>query len=139
MAANKNTNQAEFKTWDQYKEESKREPFQLPVSKDETIVIEAPNGAALIHWSRAFRQGDTEAMLTALCGDQWERVEELLPEGGWEVLPRLTHDISSFFGLQNGKITLIGPNGSKRTVDDPIEAQRLMEEGWEPGESRTRS
>ena len=70
----------QFKRWDQYVEEARHEPFQLPLSEEETITIEAPSGAQLIQWARAYRSQDAEAMLIVICGEQWPRIEQLLAQ-----------------------------------------------------------
>jgi len=128
-----------FKTWDQYTDEAKHAPFQLPVSADETLVIEAPTGAALIQWARAARSQDMEAMLGTLCGDQWGRVEQLLATAGHSAMENLITDMMLFFDLAED-VTLLGPGGGKITERDPRKLRALMKNGYRPeGEAVSRT
>jgi hypothetical protein len=129
----------QFKSWDQYVEEAKHDSFQLPVSKDETLVIEAPTGASLIQWARAYRTGDVEAMLITLCGDQWERVEQLLAKAGHAAMENLITDMMLFFDLAEA-ITLVGPGGGKVKEKDPRKIRIMMNQGYRPeGEVNSRT
>ncbi|WP_343317786.1 hypothetical protein AAFM46_11015 [Arthrobacter sp. TMP15] len=119
----------EFKTWDQYSAEAKQKPFQLPVSAEETIVIEAPTGASLLQWARAYRQGDMEAMLITLCGEQWQRVEQLLAEAGMKALENLITDMMLHFELAEA-VVLIGPGGGKVTERDPRKIRLMLKQGY---------
>lgn len=128
----------QFKSWDQYSAEAKQEPFQLPVSADETIIIPAPSGASVIQWARAYRSGDMEAMLITLCGDEWSRVERLLPSGGVKALENLITDMMIFFDLAE-EVVLIGPGGGKRTEKDPRKITAMLKQGYVPqGEATSR-
>lgn len=129
----------QFKRWDQYVEEAKHDAFQLPVSEDETIVIEAPTGASLIQWARAYRSNDLEAMLITICGDRWSRVEQLLANAGHSAMENLITDMMLFFDLAED-IVLIGPGGGKITEKDPRKIRALMKTGYRPeGEAVTRT
>lgn len=129
----------QFKTWDQYTEEAELEPFQLPVSKDETLVIPAPSGAALIQFARAYRSGDAEAMLLILCGDQWGRVEQLLSNAGHKAMRNLVIDMQLHFDLAED-IVLVGPGGGKVSEKDPRKIQALINQGYKPaGEAGSRT
>ena len=128
----------QFKRWDDYVAEAARDPFQLPVSDDETIVIEAPSGASLIQFSRAHRAQDAEAMLIVLCGDQWSRIEQLLAKAGYRAMENLVTDMMMHFDLAED-ITLIGPGGGKVTRKDPREIRALLKQGYRPeGEAGSR-
>lgn len=133
------TQNKQFKTWDQYKQEAAHEPFELPVSKDETLVIEAPTGASLVQWARAYRSNDIEAMLVTLCGENWGRVEELLAGAGHAAMENLITDMMLFFGLSE-EIELIGPGGGKIKEADPRKLRALINKGYRPaGEAASRT
>lgn len=128
-----------FKTWDQYTEEAAHAPFELPVSKDETIIIEAPTGATLVQWARAYRSSDIEAMLITLCGEQWPAIEKLLARAGHEAFSNLVTDMMIFFDLAED-ITLIGPGGGKVTEKDPRRIRIMLKQGYRPeGEAVSRT
>lgn len=119
----------QFKSWDQYSSEAEQEPFQLPVSDEETIIITAPSGAALLQWARAYRQGDMEAMLITLCGEQWQRVEQLLAKAGMKAMENLITDMMIFFDLAED-VTLIGPGGGKVIERDPRKIRLMLKQGY---------
>ena len=119
----------QFKSWDQYTEEAKHDPFQIPVSKDQTIIIDAPTGAALLQWARAYRTGDMEAMLITLCGDQWAQVEPLLAKAGMKAFENLVTDMMIFFDLAE-EVTLVGQGGGKITEKDPRKIRALLKTGY---------
>lgn len=121
-------NQA-FKTWDTYVIEAQHDPFELKVSDVETIVIEAPTGAGMLHAARAFRNGDPEAMLSAMCGDQWTKVEPLLASAPFAAMQELSTDMMVFFDLTDD-IVLVGPGGGEVTENDPRKVQALLKAGY---------
>lgn len=126
----------QFRTWDQYAEEARIEPFRLVISDDETLVFEAPSGAALMQIMRGLRQGDLQLILVALAGDQWPRLEELFGGVGHKALPALTEDLMDHFELYE-PVTLVGPGGGKVTRKRPTEIQALLNQGYQPmGEAR---
>ena len=128
----------QFKTWDQYTAEAKHEAFQLPVSKDETVIIEAPTGASLVQWARAYRSNDIEAMLLTLCGEQWPRVEQLLSKAGHTAMENLITDMMIFFDLAE-PVTLVGPGGGKVVEKDPRKIRAMLKQGYRPeGEAASR-
>lgn len=131
--------QQQFKSWDEYTAEAAHEPFELPVSKEETIIVEAPTGASLIQWARAYRSGDMEAMLITLCGDQWQRIEKLLAKAGHSAMENLITDMMIFFDLAE-EVTLIGQGGGKVTEKDPRKINLLIKQGYRPeGEAVSRT
>lgn len=119
----------QFKTWDQYAAEAKHAPFQLPVSADETLLIEAPTGATVIQWARAYRSGDVEAMLIVLCGDAWARIEQLLAKAGHTAMENLITDMMLFFDLAED-VTLVGPGGGKVKERDPRKLRAMIAQGY---------
>lgn len=131
--------QQQFKRWDQYVEEAAHAPFELPVSDDETIIIDAPTGATLIQWARSYRAQDIEAMLITICGENWPRIEQLLAKAGHEAMQNLLTDMMLFFDLAED-VVLIGPGGGKITEKDPRKIRALMKTGYRPeGEAVSRT
>ena len=127
-----------FKTWDQYTDEAKLDPFELPVSKEETIIIQALTGAGLIQFARAQRTGDMEAMLIVICGDAWQCVEPLLATAGVKAMENLLTDMMLHFDLAE-EYVLIGQGGGKITEKDPRKIRALMKQGYRPeGEATSR-
>lgn len=128
-----------FKSWDQYTEEAAHAPFELPVSAEKTIKIEAPTGASLMQWARAYRAGDMQVMLITLCGDQWGEVEPLLAKAGHQAFENLITDMMVFFDMSE-EYTLIGPGGGKITEKDPRKVQKLLKAGYRvEGEADSRT
>lgn len=126
-------------TWDQYVAEAKIEPFELKVTDDETLVFEAPTGVSLIRIMRGLRDGDLEAILVALAGDTWPRLEELLGGAGHKAMPRLCEDLMDHFDLYE-PVTLVGPSGGKVTRQRPTDIQALLNQGYRPvGEALSRT
>lgn len=126
-----------FKTWDQYTDEARIEPFQLVVSKDETLIFEPPTGAALLQIMRGLRSGDLEVILFAITGDQWGRVQELLGTAGHKALPALVEDLMDHFDLYE-PVTLRGPGGGTVTKKRPTEINALLNQGYRPlGEAQS--
>lgn len=129
----------QFKSWDQYAEEAKHDPFELEVSKDETLVIEAPTGASTIQFYRAYRHGDPEAMLITLCGEHWQRVEQLVAQAGMKAMENLVTDMMIFFDLAE-EVTLIGQGGGKVTEKDPRKIRAMLKQGYRvEGEATSRT
>jgi hypothetical protein len=127
------------KRWDQYVEEAKIAPFNLPVSDDETLVFENPSGEALLQIMQGLRTGDLEAILANLAGDNWPRLQELFGSAGHKVMPALTEDLMDHFDLYE-PVTLVGPGGGKVTRKRPREIQTLINQGYRPlGEASSRT
>lgn len=127
MANNNHT----FRTWDEYADEAKRAPFEIPLKDAETIIIEAPTGASLIQWARAYQTQDMEAMLITLCGDQWKSVEALLAKAGHTAMENLITDMMIFFDLAD-EVELIGQGGGKVTEKDPRKIRAMLKQGYRP-------
>lgn len=131
--------QQQFKRWDDYVAEAAHDPFQLVVSDDQTITVEAPTGASLIQWARAYRTQDIQAMLITLCGDAWSEVEPLLAKAGHAAMENLITDMMLFFDLAED-VTLVGPGGGKITEKDPRKIRALLNKGYRPeGEADSRT
>ena len=120
-----------FKTWDQYVDEARVEPFRLPVSDEETLIVEAPSGVALMRIMQGMRSGDLELILRALTGEQWDRINELLAGASHKALPSLTEDMLDHFDLYE-PVTLVGPGGGKVTAKRPREINALINQGYRP-------
>lgn len=120
-----------FKHWDQYTEEAKIEPFELPISADETLVFEAPSGAALIQIMRGLRNGDLEVILANLAGDQWDRLLQLFGGVGHKAMPALTEDLMDHFELYED-VTLVGPGGGTIKRRRPTDIKRMIDQGYRP-------
>jgi hypothetical protein len=132
-------NQQQTVKWDQYVEEARIEPFRLEVSDDETLVIEAPSGVSLMRIMRGLREGDLEAILIGLTGEQWGRLEELMGGAGHKAMPKLVEDLMDYFELYE-PVTLIGPSGGKVTRKRPTDIQQLLNQGYRPaGEAPSRT
>lgn len=130
-------NDQQFKTWDQYKEEAYIAPFSLKVSEDEVLVFENPSGTALLRITQGLRNGDVALILSAVAGDNSERVFELLNDVGHKAVSQLVEDLMDHFGLYE-PITLVGPHGGSVVAKRPTEVQKLINQGWRPaGEAPT--
>lgn len=136
-----NKKQAEFKSFDEYVSEAEVEPFELPVSKDETLVIEAPTGARIEQFARAYREGDIVLALWALAGDSWPRLEELTNDKHFDVRNAIMNDLVKHFELvpTNAEVELRGPGGGTIKESDPQRIQQLQQLGFViVGESQPR-
>lgn len=128
----------QFKTWDQYAEEGARPPFQLKVSEEETVEVQMPTGAALVRFASSYRDGDMQAMLYAMCGDAWPRIEELISKAPYKAMENLVTDMMLHFELAE-EHELVAPGGGKRYERDPRKIRALLRQGWRPaGEARSR-
>lgn len=119
----------QFKSWDQYTDEAKLEPFQLPVSAEQTITIQPTSGAGLIQFSRALRANDMEAMLVVICGEAWTEVEPLLAKAGMKAMENLLTDMMIHFDLAED-VVLIGQGGGKVTEKDPRKIRAMIKQGY---------
>lgn len=125
-----------FRTWDEYAEEAKIDPFLLKISDTETLEFAAPTGASLMNIMAGLRAGDLELILSSLAGDSWPRLEELFGGVGHKALPALTEDLMEHFDLYE-PVVLIGPGGGKVTRKRPTDIQALLNQGYRPaGEAR---
>lgn len=132
--------QKDFKTWDQYMEEAQGEPFQIPVDKDYTIVIDQPSGAGIIQFTNAARAGDAEAMLAGIVGEKLNEVKKLLSQpGSHKAMDNLIYDLMMHFDLAED-VELVGPGGGTITEKDPRKIRKLMNQGYRAaGEARART
>jgi hypothetical protein len=122
----------QFRTWDEYAEEAKIEPFRLKVSDDETLVFEAPSSAALPAILRAVAEGDIETLMANLAGEeQWPRLLELFGSVTHKAMPSLAEDLLDHFDLYE-PVTLVGPGGGKVTRKRPREIMALINQGYRP-------
>lgn len=130
----------QFKSFDQYVDEADIEPFVLPISDDETLTFPIPSGTALLRFTEAYRAGDTIAVLWALCGDQWPRLEELLSDKPFTVMNKIMNDLVTHFKLvPNVEMELRGPGGGKILESNPEKIAQLQRAGFTlVGESQPR-
>ena len=82
--------------FDRYVAEARAEPFVLELAGGEQISIPAPDGDTVleIEESRSSRR-----TLELLCGDEYERVRELVGGAPASVLTALVSDMVEHFGL----------------------------------------
>lgn len=127
------------KRWDTYVEEAKIPAFDLEVTDEVTLTFEAPTGVALMRIMRGLREGDLEAILIALTGDQWPALEQLLGGAGHKAFPKLVEDLMDHFELYE-EIVLVGPGGGKVSERRPSRIQALLNQGYRPvGEAASRT
>lgn len=118
-----------FKSFDQYVKEAEIAPFELPIDKEKTIIVDAPTGHRLIKFQNAWREGDLEASLWALTGDAWNELEPLIGGAPHKVMKDLTTDMAVHFDLTD-EYTLSGPSGGTITEKDPRKIKALQNKGY---------
>lgn len=118
-----------FKSFDQYVKEAEIAPFELPIDKEKTIIVDAPTGHRLIKFQNAWREGDLEASLWALTGDAWNELEPLIGGAPHKVMQDLTTDMAVHFDLTD-EYTLSGPSGGTITEKDPRKIKALQNKGY---------
>ena len=118
-----------FKSFDQYVKEAEIAPFELPIDKEKTIIVDAPTGHRLIKFQNAWREGDLEASLWALTGDAWNELEPLIGGAPHKVMKDLTTDMAVHFDLTD-EYTLSGPSGGTITEKDPRKIKALQNNGY---------
>lgn len=128
MAAKKNH---QFKTWDQLKEESRIDPYELPVSDDEVLEIQAPSGDDVMRIAEGERNGDPDVVLRFLLGDQYARMRELLKDkdASYKIMQNLIEEVSDHFELYPVR-HLEGPSGGHKTATRPSEINKLIGRGY---------
>lgn len=95
--------------FDQYVQDAAVEPFRLEISPDETIVIEAPDGNAVLQLEEV---GSSRERLRLLCGEQFDRVVELIGNKPPAVLKRLSQDMARHFAVDPGQAPVGGTGAS---------------------------
>ena len=118
-----------FKSFDQYVKEAEIAPFELPIDKEKTIIVDAPTGHRLIKFQNAWREGDLEASLWALTGDAWNELAPLIGGAPHKVMKDLTTDMAVHFDLTD-EYTLSGPSGGTITEKDPRKIKALQNKGY---------
>jgi hypothetical protein len=91
------------KRWDTYVQEATKPPFELEVTEDDVIYVQAPTGGQLIDAQRMAADGDVEAQLRIICGDAADRVVPLIKGAPGDVMGRLISDIMEHFGYATGE------------------------------------
>lgn len=92
------TKTREFKTWDQYVEESDHPDFVLP-TPDGEIRVKAPTGQQSLDAYRLSETGDIVEQLRVICGDAFDDIFPLVMDAPAGVLPALVTDIMEHFGV----------------------------------------
>lgn len=87
-----------WKSWDQYQDDVHIEPFQMPISPGETLLIKCPTGGALRRLARAQATGDLEGIIDNAFGDQAEKVWELAENAPYPAILKLSNDVLSHYG-----------------------------------------
>ena len=89
-----------LKGWDQYVQDAKREPIELPLPDGETLTIRQPTGGVTRRINRAQRTGDEDDMCKALFGDDGgELLLKLFEDAPGSVLQEIVLDVLREFGL----------------------------------------
>lgn len=128
--ATKKQQTTEFKTWDQYVSESAGEPFKIPISEDETLVIDSPSGAGLMEFTEGSHSYDAKRMLAGLVGDKFDDVMELLSRpGSHKAMDNLIYDMMMHFDIAE-EVEMVGKGGGKRKEKDPRKIRKLLNQGW---------
>lgn len=90
-------------TWDSYVKQSvpkEDRAVELPLTDDEVYVIQYPTRRQGKQIAKAQREGDTDALVVALLGeDAGHRVVELAEDEPGEVLDKLLVDVLAKFGF----------------------------------------
>lgn len=119
------------KQWSTYAEEAKVEDFVLEVDGDDPIVFTNPSATALLRIAEGVQRGDIDLILTALCGDNYDRVYALLGSAGHSAMAALTEDLMDHFNLYD-PVSFQSPTGKRLEVTRPTEARKLVNQGWRP-------
>jgi hypothetical protein len=93
----------------EYRKEAKTEPFVLIDDDGAEIALEYPDSEQLIELSE-LPQNQPRALLAKLCGDQYDKIWELVRHEPIDVLNALVQDITEHFGLRTAQDL---PGGSK--------------------------
>lgn len=84
---------------DRYRSEVVGEPFELWISDDECITISRPTGEQMFDAEEAARRGSSRAVVSILCGDQAERLMEVLGTEDAGVMRSVMEDLQMHFGM----------------------------------------
>lgn len=123
--------EATYYTWDNYVREAARPDFVLKVSDTEEVRITNPTGVQTMRVSQGLRNGDLDAILVGLTGDQYPRMVELLSSVGHEALPKLVEDLMDHFHMYD-EVELRGPGGGIVKASRPTKIQQLIRAGYVP-------
>jgi hypothetical protein len=100
--------------WDSYVADAKKEPLLLPLSKSETVTINFPSKRQISAFNEGRRNGDMDAMIVALLGEEaGTRVIELSEDAPFSVLDELLIDVAEEFDLLIPGVTRQGKEDEK--------------------------
>lgn len=94
---------------DQYIQDATIPPFPLEVSDEETILIKAPDGDTVLAVEEAT---SSRARLRLLCGEQFNRVLELIGKENFGVMTALVMDMMRHFGFDLTQVPAGGSGAS---------------------------
>ena len=87
-------------SFDDYVAEARPAPFRLRIGNDDVIEIEYPNAETLLDIDEA---SSARRILQLLCGDNWNRVFNLVRDKPGTVVERLAGDMRDHFGLSGNR------------------------------------
>ena len=122
-------------TWDTYVQEATKDgdrSIELPLTDDEVFIVRYPTRRKAREIAKAQREGDVDALLIAMLGDEaGARVAELAEDQPTYVLDELLLDVMKKFGM-------IPDTDENRDAEDAAEAVNGAEvDGAPVGKSAT--
>lgn len=87
---------------DAYRREAKITPFILDAGT-EKITVTPPTGERLIEIGET-PMNQTRRLLSLLCGDQWDKIYELLANESYEIMQALVTDMVEHFKINEGGV-----------------------------------
>lgn len=87
-----------LKSWDEYVEEAKREPVEVPLPDGEVLTVEQPTGAVAKLLDIALAEGSQEKIVLALFGTKnGRRLIKMTDEAPSSVLTSIVNDVLDEF------------------------------------------
>ena len=119
-------------TWDTYVQEALRggdRSIELPLTEDESYIVGYPTRRQGREIAKAQREGDTDALLVAMLGDEaGNRVKELAEDWPAFVLDEFLIDVMRKFGMIPDEG---GPSTADKSTDDSTDADATASNGDE--------
>lgn len=107
--------------WDTYVREATKEgdrSIELPLTEDESFIIRYPTRRQGREISKAQREGDTDALLVAMLGEEaGTRVIELADDQPGYVLDEFLLDVMKKFGMLPDDETIKNPGDAAEAVN----------------------